>query len=212
MKKSKGLLTPAEKQVAQRNKKILILCVVLVLSLVINVIYIFDFKISIPKIRDVKANENETVTRDITVSEESEVAQSNTSTAKDRALEKAFNEAKIITLKEGSVFRIDVYSKNKRYNVELQSDAVYFSTYGLDSVSCSFVNEKFDGLLDILNEAELRELTIKSYPNEDGKLIDYNPEDYLMIYSDSGFYKVYPPENWDSIIEYCEELERIAAE
>lgn len=211
MKKTKGLLTPAEKEVAYRNKKIIILCIVLIISMVINAIYIFNMRTSIPKYKIVKTEDS--------ISDESDIASdayddqsTEAATAKDKALAEAYDEARVVTFKEGSIFHIDVCSRNKGYKIELRSEEMFFSTSGSDMVSCKFVKEKFDGILDIINDAELRELTIKSYPNENGKLIDYNPDEYLIIYSDSGLYKIYPPDNWDSIIDYCEELYRVASE
>ena len=59
MKKSKGILTPAEKEVAKRNRTIFILCLVLVLSLAINVLFVFDLKITLPKYKIVKMEETE---------------------------------------------------------------------------------------------------------------------------------------------------------
>ena len=194
MKKSKGILTPAEKQVAKKNRKLVGLFIVLILSVCINVLFVMDIDIPTFTNKMVKVEEKH-----------SDV---------DRALTAAYNEAEVVSFPDGSIRGVEVYIDNTKYRFELNGDQMEFYTYDNSYIpdKCSFVKEKYDELIYLLNSAELKELTLESYPNEDGKLIDFNPENYIIIDSDNGKVKIYPPHNWGSIVGFCQEIEEAAKE
>ncbi len=248
MKKSKGILTPAEKEVVKRNRKIIILFLLLLLSLAINALFIFDFKITLPKYKIVKIQENEIenmsgdyeADNSIPVSDEFEDDEKHitdsgktseelaiditpsaheseetketeiTPSAKDRALAEAYKNAEIVTVSPDEVYYVEIHTKDAMYHIEPEKDEVYFyssSRNGRGS-ECYFVKEKYEEFSEILFSQELKRITINSYSNEDGKIIPYSPEEYIDIH----YSRIYTPENWDSIVEYCEELDRIARE
>ncbi len=194
MKKSKGILTPAEKQVVKKNRNLVILFIVLILSLCINALFIFGIKIPSFSFKQIKVEEKHS--------------------DGERALTEAYNNAEIVSFSEESIRGIEVYIENIKYRFELNGEQMDFYTYDNSFIpdKCSFVKEKYDELVYLLNSEELKELTIKSYPNEDGKLIDYNPENYIIIDSNTGKMMVYPPHNWGAIVGFCQEIEKAAKE
>jgi len=252
MKKSKGILTPAEKEVVKRNRKIIILFIILLLSLAINALFIFDSQITLPKYKIVKIEENEienmsddrAADKSIPVSDNFEADETNitdsgktseelaiditpsthegeetketeiTPSAKDRALTEAYENAEIVTVSPDEIYYVEIHKRDVTYHFELQQEELYFSSQiGTGwPVHCKFVKEKYDEFLEKLLSQELKHITMNSYSNEDGKIIDYRHEEYISVILNRGSYVIYPTDNWNSIIEYCEELNRIARE
>ena len=236
MKKSKGILTPAEKEVAKRNRTIIILCLVLVLSLAINVLFVFDLKITLPKYKIVKMEETEVenevsgdeTEKSVSVSDDSEDEETAPETSEKKepqeipfmsnleelARAEAYENAETISFPEGSIDSIKVISDDFVYELTTYDNQLrfYAKTNGNGTVSCRFVKEKFDEFSNLINAAELKEITTTSYADENGKIINYTINDYIYVNEYTGGKWIYPPDNWDAIVDYCKELEKAARE
>lgn len=235
-KKTSAILTTAEKKVIKQKKIISTLCVLLLLSVSVNAVYIMDIKI--PFLNQDNMKQNTTGTSEISKDNNilNELSDIDTQGNNDRAnaLREELTEDVIVTdyenVNEAFLDAYDsavtyemVYSKRPSYvTIFNKPKGVYkfeIYDYATDENAiggCIWDEEMSKILADNLTVSETDGLLdlIQAEGNEFklidcGRFVDEKGRKITFnpdVYIEYDFKKIYPTANWDDIVEYCEQL------
>lgn len=102
---------------------------------------------------------------------------------------------------------IEVKTANGHYFIGFNNN---FSEFSSDKACRTFAREAGETLKAMICEGELKELTPVSFTNSAGEELICQLDEWIVANGSNT--KIYPPDNWDVIVAYCEELDAQAME
>lgn len=101
---------------------------------------------------------------------------------------------------------IELQTKEGHFFIGFNYNVIEFSS---DEACRTFSMDNGKELIALICTEELKELSTVSYVNSEGNKVSYDKDEWIVV---NGAKKLYPPENWAEIVEYCETLEAAARE
>lgn len=239
-KQTNHILTTGEKLAKKKGKVIIVLSLVLAISIAFNILLVIggnyqgikdmyddimkkEKSVSIEETQPEKdANENtqekevginsEDNDENVETSEkEKEVEYSELSNEKrrEKAIKEAYENAQILEIDYNVLggVGVNVIVGEENYKLHIGKDTLSFYNF-VDYGNCTFAEERRNEIVDILSKSELKKYEPITYIDKNGKIVVVENEDCLKVELD----RVYLPDNWEEILDYCRELDKYMRE
>lgn len=190
-KKSKPILSTADKQILAQNKVKKAIVILLCLSIILNVIYIVDLKVPVLNPDGVPAK----------------------LIAIDRGVKSKNVLKRIIkdNTKYESFSSITLETQDGIYHFGKQDQVAYlYSSEGWDFEYCDFELAKWDELKELVLKYQLSEYDPNSHVDKEGRIQNYDEEYAVELRVNGELLKMEIPENVDEIEDYLIELTELA--
>lgn len=121
----------------------------------------------------------------------------------EEAAGQSYNSAPVYDFPEDPI-NVEIMTKVGHYFIGFNYNVIEFSS---DEACKTFSMDNGKELTELICNGELRVLEAITFTDSSGEQVKCDMDEWICV---NGSSKIYPPENWNDIVEYCEELETIA--